>query len=167
MFIICPGREVPTRYLFVFMVQKAFLEYLYFNILMNIFSRDMKFWKGQKFWNVPSRDRGIGDVNSGTDSDGGRKGFRIFKKSFCLSSDESLGRIKRIEMFLKPNDHFDHKSMIALPSGLQKWVDIIIAYAKEKMQIKTEKAEDQLRLRKGFIFMLRRLANRRRPSEDP
>jgi len=57
--------------------------------------------------------------------------------------------------------------MIALPSGLQKWVDIIIAYAKEKMQIKTEKAEDQLRLRKGFIFMLRRLANRRRASEDP
>ena len=78
-----------------------------------------------------------------------------------------MGRIKRVEMFLKPNDHFDHKSMIALPSGLQKWVDIIIAYAKEKMQIKTEKAEDQLRLRKGFIFMLRRLANRRRASEDP
>ena len=61
-------------------------------------------------------------------------------------------------MFLKPNDHFDHKSMIALPSGLQKWVDIIIAYAKEKMKIKTEKAEDQLRLRMGFIFMLRKRA---------
>ena len=58
-------------------------------------------------------------------------------------------------MFLKPNDHFDHKSMIALPSGLQKWVDIIIAYAKEKLQIKTVKAEDQLRLRMAFIFMLR------------
>ena len=69
-----------------------------------------------------------------------------------------MGRIKRVEMFLKPNDHFDHKSMIVLPSGLQKWVDIIIAYAKEKMKIKTEKAEDQLRLRMGFIFMLRKRA---------
>ena len=56
-------------------------------------------------------------------------------------------------MFLKPNDHFDHKSMIALPSGLQKWVDIIVAYAKEKLQIKTAKAEDQLRLRQGFILV--------------
>ena len=56
--------------------------------------------------------------------------------------------------------------MIALPSGLQKWVDIIIAYAKEKMKIKTEKAEDQLRLRMAFIFMLRGWANQRRASED-
>lgn len=55
MFIICPGREAPIRYQFVFMAQKAFLEYLYFNILMNIFSRDMKFWKSQKFWNVPKK----------------------------------------------------------------------------------------------------------------
>ena len=49
MFIICPGLEVRTRYLFGSTVQKAFLEFLYFNLPTNIFSSDMKFWKGHNF----------------------------------------------------------------------------------------------------------------------
>ena len=63
-----------------------------------------------------------------------------------------MGRIKRVEMFLKPNDHYDHKSTIALPSGVQKWIDMMISYAKEKLKIKTERTEDQLRLRTVSIF---------------
>ena len=55
-------------------------------------------------------------------------------------------------MFLKPNDHYDHKSTIALPSGVQKWIDMMISYAKEKLKIKTERTEDQLRLRTVSIF---------------
>ena len=66
MFIICPGLVVPIRYLFVFMEQKAFLEYLYFNIPMNIFSRDTKFWKGsRKFWNISENSMGHMNVGDG------------------------------------------------------------------------------------------------------
>ena len=69
-------------------------------------------------------------------------------------------------MFLKPNDHYDHTSTIALPSVIKKWVDAMILYAKGKLKIKTERTEDQLRLSRGLLLVLSLLRSQPIRGED-